>query len=479
MINDGSIPKQKIVSLSISKDSWHYKYYCKIRKFWGMGEPPIRTSLCPYFQTIFWFSILVVVTFPLIILGYCITKTASFLFSDDSLNENLQEKTGITTLGAFAFLAFSLLIGGGCLWLIYKFIFLIPTILGFMVGLFLYMGFGIYNAFGLIGFAIEGTASWLLSTVTSKVVWSYIGFYGVIVIGSLVGVALIGIAIFYIIDKLKIENRLTAEEYKEYLATQKRLREEEEQRAARLKEEREAKRANRPPSFVFPKKVISVLFNTTKTCVQSLFHKEVEIDGKTKKILGPIAVFWLYLKSLKNKACPIVSVIDEEILAIASIEITEEKLNRYFERIYEINRDSYYIFYNACEYIKPKNECYTSCYFNDDNTIASRVKENAALPFASQETDETGEDPIVRILYARYIIGEISRKDVIRILREYSNRWNDFRDRKRKEEHKKELQELQELRRLSDEDDIAEFAIEEVLDELLKDDEDEDDNNKE
>lgn len=65
-----------MANLAIDINSFHYRYYMFIRYMWGCKEDdnPQRTSLCPYCQTMFWGSILIVVFSWALVLGWICMK---------------------------------------------------------------------------------------------------------------------------------------------------------------------------------------------------------------------------------------------------------------------------------------------------------------------------------------------------------------------------------------------------------------------
>ena len=77
--------------------SFHYRYYCWVRRMWGCGgEPP--ASLCPYFHTMFWGSIFCVLFAPGIVAGWIFMKLGRILCKmqnpvTDKVIEVLKEKT--------------------------------------------------------------------------------------------------------------------------------------------------------------------------------------------------------------------------------------------------------------------------------------------------------------------------------------------------------------------------------------------------
>lgn len=63
------------MSLAISKTSWHYKLHLKVRRSWGWKpSPKERWSLCPYFHTTVWGTLLTVGVFPIALIGWLFCK---------------------------------------------------------------------------------------------------------------------------------------------------------------------------------------------------------------------------------------------------------------------------------------------------------------------------------------------------------------------------------------------------------------------
>jgi len=64
------------MSLAIHKNSWHYRLHTTIRSAWGWEPSPNNQwSLCAYFHTTFWGSLLTVLVMPLVILGWICLKS--------------------------------------------------------------------------------------------------------------------------------------------------------------------------------------------------------------------------------------------------------------------------------------------------------------------------------------------------------------------------------------------------------------------
>jgi len=82
----------KPTQLVINTNSWHYKHFCRVRRFFGVDtSPATTTSLCPYVQTMIWGSVLLVVTLPLQILGWLLLKGCRWLYK-------VSERIGLTCL---------------------------------------------------------------------------------------------------------------------------------------------------------------------------------------------------------------------------------------------------------------------------------------------------------------------------------------------------------------------------------------------
>ena len=67
--------------LVISKDSWHYRHYQRIRRLYGYPESGDKaTSLCPYVQTMIWGSLFFIVSLPFQVIGWLFMKTCRLLY---------------------------------------------------------------------------------------------------------------------------------------------------------------------------------------------------------------------------------------------------------------------------------------------------------------------------------------------------------------------------------------------------------------
>lgn len=63
------------MGIVIRRTSWHYRLHSFVRRMWGLEpSPKDRWSLCPYFQTTFWGSILTALVIPFAIIGWMFCK---------------------------------------------------------------------------------------------------------------------------------------------------------------------------------------------------------------------------------------------------------------------------------------------------------------------------------------------------------------------------------------------------------------------
>ena len=220
--------------LVICRDSWHYKYYEFIRSFWGF-EPQPRTSLCPYCQTMIWFSLLAILLSPIFVIGWIILKlfrtTYKVLskrgynklidlidksFLEEVHNDLTSIKTPIPTIMIGSFMFFIAVIAAiilFCLLLygighgVWSFIFIIPKIPAFLVmclkgtltGL-IYVGFGIWIALASVGYALvtayTHVVHFMFWLFTNKHLWFNIGYWSLFAISIIVITTLISLLIW-------------------------------------------------------------------------------------------------------------------------------------------------------------------------------------------------------------------------------------------------------------------------------------------
>ncbi len=63
------------MSLVISRQSWHYRLNVFVRRLWGWkAAPNERWSLCPYFHTVLWGSLLSLIAFIPAFIGWLFAK---------------------------------------------------------------------------------------------------------------------------------------------------------------------------------------------------------------------------------------------------------------------------------------------------------------------------------------------------------------------------------------------------------------------
>lgn len=67
--------------LVIKQSSWHWRYYVFIRALWGLPTTNRQVSLCPYCQTMFWFTVAVIVLSPFLFCGWLILRLERTLYT--------------------------------------------------------------------------------------------------------------------------------------------------------------------------------------------------------------------------------------------------------------------------------------------------------------------------------------------------------------------------------------------------------------
>jgi len=171
-------PKQ----LVINRNTWHYRYFIFIRNFWGFQKPPMQTSLCPYCQTMIWFSIFAFLLSPAIIAGWLALKfdriaykiiyrmgwEKTIDFIDDSiLGQVLEEASekGIRNapaptaigalLGQLAFLSFFGLILVVLGTILYECVIRIPLVPHAVWTAMLAFGWAMFQVFSFIGYLMS------------------------------------------------------------------------------------------------------------------------------------------------------------------------------------------------------------------------------------------------------------------------------------------------------------------------------------
>jgi len=277
--------------LVINKNSWHFNYFCRIRRLWGIGIPD-QTSLCPYVQTTFWLTFLSILTAPLWLFGlitrlFIPKKVLAYLTRNYySLPEKDAYIIRNIVLGAVSLLI-CCAVGLITLFLVYG---LVPT-LGFIWWVILNIGWLIFLAIGKVGkffvWLLSGYWSAILYVlsivaVSCAIVWSLVKLLGFIVSSK---------PFQYLISKMDrwFDKRQSVRIVKteKYLQSQTRIR----------------------PEIYEP-----TFFDRISLKFRFFFRKKPSFlfMGRSAKVLSGFGILWTYLVAIKKKACPVVQFVDVE-----------------------------------------------------------------------------------------------------------------------------------------------------------------------
>lgn len=341
--------------LVVDKNSWHYAYYCFIRRAWGFQTAPERTSLCPYFQTIFWFSLVALVLSPILLLGWFVLKSlrtfykvlaAAHLdgtvdFIDRYLGAALEdsgkkmERSPFITafLTIFFFLSALFLIGAALCFAAFAIYWIVVSLPDWPAAIWLaikWVGSAIvavfsffFWAYSLIGAALYWTgwgAEWcwgwlaanvdLLLTIGTYLLYGLgagclsipVGYFGFKLAGKFSGVIGFKVNGFVQAHKESQIRRLKTVDGNAGLT--------DEQLEERLQDEKKATR-QRWANVVFWmfSPLIVILYGIHWCCQRAVAKKEKIADGVGggfKAILTPFGVLWHFAWAIKNRACPII-----------------------------------------------------------------------------------------------------------------------------------------------------------------------------
>lgn len=314
--------------LLINKDTWHYRYFIFIRTYWGFDKEPTRTSLCPYCQTMFWFSLAALVLGPLVVLGWVLLKMFRIVYKVMSIlgfenfidfvdkspfgkmlaksDQAIQDSPGATAL--FAVVVSSLTIGTPavllfgiltCLYHIYLLIDKFPSLLMHFV---LCIGYGIFSVFWCLGWLLHVIWGWLFAVSHNTLLWMSIGYWSAVVFC----IGMISIVIFYVFYSIGRTNfgrsiwdfivfRLNGYGDARKAAVAR--------REARKSERDQAEMMNPTPPGIF-----SRFFAWVK---RKVMGHEFKVGQKVGKVLTPFGIIWEFFVGMKNNACPIIEFIEK------------------------------------------------------------------------------------------------------------------------------------------------------------------------
>jgi len=359
-----------MANLAVDTESFHYKYYCWIRKIWGCDEPKGRTSLCPYCQTMLWGSIFCILLSPALVFGWLamkagriVTKIDHPLFDKffdwygskfewmDRLEkgpDNFSESPmaagivytvfGITT--AFCILA-AVIVTGIILALLGKGIWNIGALISAVIYGVAHIGWAFTFVAYWMGWAFVTAWEYIVWFFTNGPMWWTIGTWIVYIFGSIIGLGVASVLLCLIareISKLQI-----AKTFGTYLLNKfNGFPEARAARAQRLKEIKEKAKKSLPPwtcewchydnnegsaewclecrrdkpqppvqeplGFIILTTVLTPILWPLSKCMTG-YEK---IKNKEINIMGPFGIIWEYILAIKKGVCPMVEFVDIE-----------------------------------------------------------------------------------------------------------------------------------------------------------------------
>jgi hypothetical protein len=319
--------------LAIKTNTWHYKYFKFIRGLWGL-DVPLKTSLCPYCQTMFWFSLAAIIASPLIILGWLLTKFIRVAYKSCArlgLNfmVDFMDKVGLGDAVEFVTkksekepLPATMLFGFMALLCVAALVILIGAVLfsiGFLIAnvgeapgallrLLTGIGWALFKVFAFFGFLLHQVWHGLHWFFTNGALWSEVASW--LLWGLEWGLgACVTCFLLYKLSETRlgrwvissVELRLNG--FGEARAEAKKRRDEE------AEKKRLAEEANPKPQV---EKKPCIVVRALKRFWGGLFNQTVRV-GKTAGVaLGVFGIIWEFIKAVKRNACPIVDFVQEE-----------------------------------------------------------------------------------------------------------------------------------------------------------------------
>ena len=311
--------------LVVSKDSWHYQYFRFIRGLWGLQKEPARTSLCPYCQTMFWFSLAALVLSPAIILGWLMLKgmrlsykgmsalgcnkvidfidwtpAGSFMEKSD---DSIQSYPILTAIGTIVVTAMTLVLIFGPIFAIcfglYHVFMALPQAPGFFKMIGLYAGWGLFMGFAVIGLGLHHAWFGIHWFFTNYAMWSQIAYWTCFVLGIGVAASVLGL-VSYAIASTSFGRRsidwfmLRMNGYGE---ARKKARERRLEAKAKLESQPRIELPPPEPSWAVK-------------AWRKLYSHEFKVGEKVMVVLGPIGIMWRFGWAVKRCICPMVEFVD-------------------------------------------------------------------------------------------------------------------------------------------------------------------------
>ncbi len=360
------VPREDL-KLVVNAGSWHFSYYRAIRRTWNWGEPPQHTSLCPYCQTMFWGSVAFAVFSPILILGWLELKFGSYFYKlldkcgatrtldllspgADLLDKSchkLEKSFAFTafTVGIFSmFVAVMLYAAVFIGWKAILFTPMIPAAIwwaatGIGWGLF-QVGYGIWWAVFGTGEIIQVVGGWigevggfLADFFTNGSLWTTIGTWAAMGVGSLLAFAATGFTAYKVITSDTM--RGFANWALRSFSSARELAARAKADAAANAEARAAARAKIREARVAKVKKSSEpgwlrkLWGSIWSIKIDLTPLAAGADRCVVKMIGPAGILWAWLVSCKHNACPLISFVNADGTPIADPNKKDEEDEEY------------------------------------------------------------------------------------------------------------------------------------------------------
>ncbi len=318
-------------ALAVKTDTWHFKYFKFIRGVWGL-DVPARTSLCPYCQTMFWFSLGAIILSPLIILGWTMMKFIrvaykSFAYLGMNWAVDLMDKMGlgecvdfyskksqkaplpatiIFTLGAALIVA---LVGAGIAAVLYAVFFLIANIggaPGFFSMVLTKVGWFLFMVATVIGAGLHYAWFGIHWFFTNGALWRSVGYWtAFVLIAGFISFATCYLVYLFsrtrpgewLIDLIMLRVNGFGKARKEAIA-----------RREAEKAKKEAEEYAKPEVPYVPTR-IDRMWAWVKS---GLFNQKVRVGKGAGVALGMFGIAWEYAKGIHKNACPIIDFVNAD-----------------------------------------------------------------------------------------------------------------------------------------------------------------------
>lgn len=327
----------QITQLNVDTNSWHFKYFCFIRKLFGIRtKKTVATSLCVYVQTMLWGSAFFVLSLPLQSIGLLFVKLTRFIYKkavqlnmtpivniiDFTIGYLLSEADKVpderspfifyTGVGGIFCISCAIIAMLVCLSFIglgaaIAFLPRVPYLL--LQGLMILgwavvwacatLVYGVLSVFSYVGAGVSWlfSASWLWLLLFEISLWC-LGFIVVSIAVTMLFYWLSSTEAFErFLDYMHVKYNGYAEARKQ--ADVARIE------AAKLKQQE-------PKTDTWLDRLGDKLRLTLSNFAKFFLSKTYVVGNTSKKILSPMALIWHFGWALKKRACPVIQFVNAE-----------------------------------------------------------------------------------------------------------------------------------------------------------------------